>query len=134
MAQALLEKRLRDLGRPDIEVLSAGVMKAAGLGATEETKALLKAEGIDASGHRSQQITREMVKKSDIILVMERLHEERILQLFPEVKNRLFLLKEFAKIRDDSLDIADPIGRQMEFYQNTFVTIKEAIERISSTI
>ena len=66
---------------------------------------------------------------------MEKNHEERLLQLAPEIKNRLFLLKEFAKITDEgSLNIADPIGRPVDFYEQTFAVIKEAIERIINII
>jgi tRNA threonylcarbamoyl adenosine modification protein (Sua5/YciO/YrdC/YwlC family) len=134
MAKALLEKTLREKNRQDVEVLSAGIMTLEGLGSTEETKELLRKEGIDVSRHRSQKATREVVKKSDIILVMEKLQEEAITHLAPEIKNRVFLLKESAKIDDNNLDIADPIGRPMEFYARTFATIKEAIERVSKII
>ncbi len=132
MAKGLLEKKLKEQGRQDIEVLSSGIMMLEGLGVTAQTKELLARQGIDASSHRSQSVTKEMIKKSDIILVMERLHEEKILELVPEAKNRLFLLKEFAKINSNNLDIADPIGKSMEFYEQTFAVIKEAIERINS--
>jgi len=60
--------------------------------------------------------------------------EERILALAPEVKNRLFLLKEFAKIRDDSLDIPDPMGTSLDFYRQTYAVIKEAVERVVEII
>jgi len=63
------------------------------------------------------------------------LHEKRILQIVPKAKNRLFLLKEFAKINNNNeLDIADPIGRPYEFYAQTLGIIKEAIEKISNLI
>lgn len=134
MAKALLEDKLKKLKRSDIEVLSAGVMMLDGIGATEATKELLAQEGIDVSGHRSQKLTEEMLRKSDIILVMEKVHEERILQFLPEVKNRVFLLKEFAEIGGSDLNISDPIGRPMEFYEKTFEVIKKAIERIAGII
>lgn len=134
MAKGLLEKRLKGNNRDNVEVLSAGIMMLGGLGATQQTIELLRREGIDVSSHRSQAITKNMIKKSDIILVMERIHEQRILQLVPEVKNRLFLLKEFAMIGDNDLDIIDPIGRPIEFYEETFALIKEAIERVSKII
>jgi len=87
MAKGLLEKRLKEQGRQDsIEVLSAGIIMLSGLGVTDETRELLRQEGIDVSNHTSQRVRPEMVKKSDLILVMERLHEEKILQLAPEVK------------------------------------------------
>ncbi len=134
MAEELLKKRLVEQGRRDIEVLSAGVMMAEGLGPTEETQALLAGEGIDVSQHRSQRVTKELIKKSDLILVMERMHEERILELAPEVKIRVFLLKEFAKIKDNGQGIEDPIGRPGEVYASTYGIIKEAVERIVKII
>lgn len=134
MAEALLKKRLKEERRQDVEVLSAGIMMLKGMGATQEAKELLAGEGIDVSAHRSQRVTKDIIKKSDIILVMERLQEKRILELAPEAKNRLFLLKEFAKIRDNNLDIGDPIGMSIEFYKETLAIIKETIERIGSII
>jgi tRNA threonylcarbamoyl adenosine modification protein (Sua5/YciO/YrdC/YwlC family) len=135
MAKGLLEKKLKETKRQDIEVISAGIMMALGLGATGETIDLLKKEGIDVSSHRSQQITKEMIKQADLILVMEKLHEDRILQMLPEAKFRVFLLKEFAKIRDeDSLDIPDPIGKGEDYYQETFTTIRQAIDRVVELI
>jgi len=134
MAKALLEKIMKEKNRGDVEVLSAGIMMLGGMGATESTKEILKREGMDASGHISQRVTQDMIKKSDMILVMEQLHEKTILEITPEVKNKLFLLKEFAKISDNGFDIADPIGKPLQFYENTYAIIKEAIEKISSII
>jgi protein-tyrosine-phosphatase len=65
---------------------------------------------------------------------MEDLHEDKILALAPDAKNRLFLLKEFARINDSNLNIADPVGGSLEFYQDTFLTIKDAVERISKIL
>jgi len=134
MAKALLEKKLSEKNRTDVEVLSAGLMMLGGLSATNETREMLKNDGIDVSRHHSQRVTREMIKKADLILVMERIHEQRILEMVPEAKTRLFLLKEFAKINNNNLDIADPIGRPMEFYAQTYAIIKEAVERVSNLI
>ncbi|HTY45961.1 MAG TPA: L-threonylcarbamoyladenylate synthase [Patescibacteria group bacterium] len=134
MAQALLQKKLKEAGRTDVEVLSAGIMMLSGLGASEPTKEVLREEGIDVSAHRSQRVTKELALKSDIILVMEKLHEERLLQLVPGIKNRVFLLKEFAKIKDNNLNIDDPIGTTLEFYRQTCAVIKESVERVSNII
>ncbi len=137
MAQALLEKKLKEKNRNDIEVLSAGIMMMSGLGASEFTKEILKREGMDVSCHRSQRAAKELLRKSDIILVMEKIHEERILEEAPDVKNRLFLLKEFAnevKISDNSLDITDPIAGSIEFYEEIYQVIKQSVERVSNII
>lgn len=130
MAEALLKNKLREKGRLDVEVISAGIMMLSGLGATEQTRELLKREGMDVSQHHSRKVSKELIDKSDIVLVMEKLHEERILQIAPEAKNRVFLLKEFAKIKGNNLNIQDPIGQPLEVYEQTFEIIKGAIERI----
>jgi tRNA threonylcarbamoyl adenosine modification protein (Sua5/YciO/YrdC/YwlC family) len=134
MAEAYLKKLLQKQHREDIQVSSAGVMALAGIGASEGTREVLFREGIDAGSHRSQKVTQELVNQSDIILVMEKVHEDKLLQLAPEAKNRLFLLKEFARINDSNLNITDPIGNSLEFYQDTFLTIKDAVERISKIL
>jgi len=134
MAKGLLEKKLKERNRFDVEVISAGIIMISGLGVSEQTKELLKEEGIDVSKHIPQKVDKEMIRKSDLILVMEKLHEIEVLKLFPLAKNRVFLLKEFAKINDSQLDITDPIGKPLDFYQQTFLVIKEAIERIIEII
>lgn len=134
MAEAVLRKMMKEKKRDDVEVYSAGIMILAGISASQGTKDVLAKEGIDVSRHLSQKATKGMIRKSDLILVMERLHEDAILHLAPEVKNRVFLLKEFAKINDSHLDISDPIGRSSDFYEKTFASIKEAVERVSNLI
>jgi len=134
IAEALLKKMLRDNKRNDVEVSSAGVTTISGASASQSAKDILAKEGINVSGHLSREITREMLQKSDLILVMERLHESAVLSLAPEVKNRVFLLKEFAKIDENNLDITDPMGRPPDSYEKTFVSIKEALERVARLI
>lgn len=134
MAEALLKKKLKEKNRLDVEVSSAGTMMLAGQGASGATRELLLSEGMDVSAHRSQRVNKEMTRKSDLIIVMERAHEERILQIDPEAKNRVFLLKEFARINGNNPDLADPIGMTPEFYRKVFDTIKMAVEKIAEVI
>lgn len=132
MASELLKKKFSQ--RQDIEITSAGTGAFSGMTASFETQKLLVEEGIDASRHRANQLTSEMAKKSDLILVMQKHHEATVLRRYPFVKNRLYLLKEFAKIDDGHLDIPDPMGMSEEFYKNVFLVIKESISRIEKLI
>jgi tRNA threonylcarbamoyl adenosine modification protein (Sua5/YciO/YrdC/YwlC family) len=133
MAEALLKKKLQAMGRTDVEVSSAGLMLG-GMGASAETIEILRSRGIDVTNHVSQRVTKELIDRSDVILVMEKLHEERILQMFPQAKNRVFLLKEFVRLQGADFDMIDPIGKSMEFYAGVFAAIEEAIERISAVL
>jgi len=134
MAEAYLKKLLNQAGRSDVEVSSAGVMALDASGASALTKEVLKKEGINVNNHYAHNVTLDEARKADLILVMEDIHEEKILQLFPEIKNRLFLLKEFAKISDSNLNIVDPAGGSLVFYEDTFNIIKDSVERIAKII
>ncbi len=132
MAEALLKNMLKK--RNDVEVTSAGTSASLGMLPSEQTKLLLLKEGIDVSEHRARRVSDDMLKKADLILVMEKTHEKNIIERFPAVKNRVYLLKEFAKMRDEDLDITDPIGMSEEFYGNCFNEIKSAVSRIAELI
>ncbi len=134
MAEALMKKSLHERGRADVDVSSAGVMMMGGLGATAETMEVLQREGMDVSAHKSRRITREMLMKADMIVVMTGAHEAQVLSLVPQVKNRLFLLKEFAKIKENNLDLADPIGRDVDCYAATLAVIRESVNKIADII
>ncbi|MBU1923175.1 MAG: threonylcarbamoyl-AMP synthase, partial [Candidatus Omnitrophica bacterium] len=60
MAEAYLKKLLEKQKRTDVRVISAGIMILVGLGASTETREVLKNEGIDVGTHRSQRVTKEM--------------------------------------------------------------------------
>lgn len=135
MAEYLLRKKLADLGRSDVEVYSAGIMRGQGQPASLETMELLKQEGVDAFRHRSRSVTRQLLNKADLVLVMERLHESHLLQMAPQIRNRLYLLREFADSRpDERLDIPDPIGKSIEYYRQTFSLIKQAVDKVAGIL
>ena len=134
MAEGLLKKALSKAGRFDVEVFSCGVSAFNGLMPTPETLDLLAKEGVSIPDKRTRRLDKTLLKSSDIILAMEKHHEERILDFVPEVKTRVFLLKEFVKISDESLEIGDPIGQGSDFYEKTFYAIKEAGKRIVDLI
>ncbi len=134
IAEALFKKMMAEKKRDDVEASSAGIMAFSGQGASQGAKEILAREGIDVSSHIARRVTREIAGGSDLILVMQKMHEESILKMAPEARNRVFLLKEFAKIKDNNLDIADPLGSPSDLYQETFYSIKEALERVSNLI
>ena len=135
MAEGLLKKYLKELGKNDIMVRSAGTRAASGMGATDETVEVMKAEGVDVSGFKSARLTDHMIKDSDLILVMEPLHALEVIRKAPEASGKVFLLKEYAKAdgagHPHGMDVPDPIGRPLKDYKTCLAIIKKEIERIA---
>ena len=124
MAKALLEKFLRQAGLSEkVSVDSAGTGAYAGILAAPNTIQVIKEEDMDVSMHRGKTLTLDLLKKSDFIFVMERIHMNVVLGVSPEARSKVRLLKE-----DE--DIQDPIGRPLEDYRRIKNIIKDQVENI----
>jgi len=93
MAEGLLKKRLKELGKNDVEVRSAGMRAFGGMPPTSGTIEVMKETGADVSGVRSKMLTNEMIRDADLILVMEDMHREEIVRRVPDASPKTHLLK-----------------------------------------
>ncbi|MDP3791223.1 MAG: low molecular weight protein arginine phosphatase [Candidatus Omnitrophota bacterium] len=138
MADGLLKKYLKELGKSDIEVISAGVHAIDGMAPTKETIEVMKKEGIDVSGFRSRSLTEDHIKKADLILVMAGHHMDDIITRVPHAASKVHILKQFGLKHDqkacEDIDIADPIGRDRGFYEEVLLTIKEEMSRVAKIL
>lgn len=134
MAEYLLKKYLADNGRKDADVISAGTFAFLGMLPTQETAKLIRDIGLDASGHRARRASEELVRQSDIILTMERRHQEELMRQFPSEAGRIYLLGEYVGLQPFEAEIEDPIGRSEEFYGNCFLKIKSAIQKLGALL
>lgn len=127
MAEGYLKRRLKELGK-EILVESTGTGTISGFKPSHEAIESMREIGIDVSGYKSSALTKEVVDKADVILVMAPMHKETIVGMAPVAEDKIFYLREFAK--EDSLNkiIPDPIGRPIEFYREILGVIKQSLE------
>jgi protein-tyrosine-phosphatase len=124
MAEALFLHRLGE--QEAWQACSAGIYAGAGTPASDHAIEVMHELGLDISGHRSRPLTAELVDRSDLIVTMTASHRFEILQDFPEVGNRVYLIKSFgtSKVPDD---IPDPVGGSVEAYRKTRDEIHRAV-------
>lgn len=138
MAEGYLKKRLKDLGREDVGVFSAGLTLLIGMKAADVAQKLAKEDGADLSEHRTRVITEAEMREADLIFVMEERHKQYIVKKYPQAAKKTYLLKEFKKLEDfktsEDPDIPDPIMKELDFYRKVYSVIKESIERILKEI
>ena len=129
MAEALLQKYwLAEKRSLELAVASAGIYATDGNPATPEVQQVLwEEEGIDVSRHRARQINAEMIRDTDLFLVMTREHAWYLQKMEPDAAARIRLLKEFAGITGGSLDVPDPYGGGIKIYRRSLQEIREAI-------
>ncbi|MDD5449152.1 MAG: L-threonylcarbamoyladenylate synthase [Candidatus Omnitrophica bacterium] len=134
MAEGYLKKRLGEVERDDIEVVSRGIVASSLLHPTIEALDVLKADKIDMSPHRPTVLADDDIKSADLILVMEEFHRDEIIERLPSKKDKVYLLAEFGlwggRAQNTPLEIQDPIGKSGGVYRDVYGIMKNSIERL----
>lgn len=121
IAHAIAEKKIAKRGLSDeIGVESAGTAAFPGMGAAENSIAVLMEKGIDFSNHRARILTEELIGEADLILTMTSNHKEQVISIDPAAAEKTFTVKEYSVLSKEELvspDIADPIGQAVDAYR-----------------
>lgn len=114
-----------------IHISSAGILGIEGEQASDFSISVAQENGLNLESHRSQGISPDMMKESDIILCMTLDHAEKLKYLYPDQGDKIYPLKEYL-IKNElfSYSIEDPIGLSIDFYRKVFYDIKIEMERI----
>lgn len=127
MAEGLLLKMLA--GAP-VKVTSAGTDAPVGMPPTPYAVDAAAELGADIRDHRARQLTAKTVRDADLILVMERYHRDRIVEMLPEAGPKIELLGSYGGSPDR--EIADPIGMSMEFYRKIARILAERLGEVAN--
>ena len=117
MAEAMLKKMLQDR---NIEVCSSGIYADTGDIPTQTAIDVMKENyGIDLSTHRATNIKESQIEKMDLILCATLSHKMAVLQFYPELKDKVFTMKEYAGLTYEGMnfDISDPWGYDKKVYE-----------------
>ena len=131
LAAAYFVERIRKNGGM-IRVNSAGIETRLGKPAHALANEIAKQQGFSLQGHSTTPLSQELIKESDLVLVMEVAQKDRLFKLYPRERHKVFLLGQFC--RKGSLDIDDPYCGTHEDFKVCFERIREACDRLIHTI
>ena len=117
LAEAITRRLVVQSGRMDIEVSSAGTQAWDGSPASDGSLLVGLERGYDLSGHRSRQLTENIVASSDLVLVMAPSHLARVRELDPRADAHL--LSGFATGAGDGHTVQDLFGGDLQAYRET---------------
>lgn len=118
-AEFLLRKSLAGV---DVSVQSAGIGAVIDSPAEPLAQKVALSHGLDISSHRSRQVTMDMLKWADLILVMEKFQKIHLLERYPWLEDKIFRYGEPLKV-----DVPDPHGRP----ESAFVMTWNFIEKLT---
>ncbi len=112
----------------NIAVRSAGINVFSRDKASKHAIEAMKNMGVDILNHQSMQIDESMVEEADLILTMAASHKDYLLSTYPEHRDKIFTLLDYAYGVEK--DLADPYGKSLYVYEHTRDAIQQAILQI----
>ena len=107
---------------PDLNIESAGISAMVGHPADPKAIACMDAQNIDIRSHIARQINADLIKKSDLILVMSHNQQKHIEQTWPFAKGKVFRLGHWQ-----SINVPDPYQHDQAFFEDTCRNIQTYI-------
>ena len=122
MAEGLLKQALTASGKGGCLVSSAGLGALIGRPPDKKACQLMLEKDLDISGHRARQLNKDMIRKADLILVMESSHKSAIEEFEPCAKGKVFRLGNWG-----DYDIPDPYQQNLPAFVISFNLIERGI-------
>jgi protein-tyrosine phosphatase len=121
MGAALLKDRLGP--GSEIAVSSAGIGALVGYPAAQHAVELMAERGIGIADHRARQLNPDIIKSTDLILVMESGHKAAIDSIDPTARGKVYRMGEW---RD--LEIDDPYQQPKEAFAAALELIGQGVD------
>jgi protein-tyrosine phosphatase len=148
LAEAIARIEIERRGWRTVTAASAGVMAHAGAPASQGSRLVASAHGIDLDGHESSPLSAQLVAEADLVLTMSESHVGPVEALGGAGK--VGLLTDFVAEGSDShpdpagragseapdpthrapRGIPDPFGGPIEMYENTYHVLADLVPRM----
>lgn len=126
MAEAIARKLDKNL-----EVKSAGLFAVQGSDISPFAKEVLQENDI-VHQHQSTPFTKEVADWADLILTMTKSHKDYIVGQYPDLRHKVFSLKEFVKA--EGMDVSDPYGGSIDTYRRTYQELYDLITKLEDKL
>jgi len=131
LAAALLHASIGDPSKFHIE--SAGTHVAAESQTDPRALRFAQELGIPTKGD-PQNITEELARKTDLIVVMDYVLEAEVLTRFPFVTDKVFLLREWTLGTPSDLEILDPDKEPEPEFSRSLVRLRDAVTQLGQLL
>ena len=127
MAHKMLEKNI-------LKYIHVEYFRKIGDVPTYEGIDVMREYGIDLSKHRATNIRNSNIKDMDIILCATSSHKNNVISMYPELKEKVYTMKEYARYDKKDIDIKDPWGYGIAIYRMCAAEIEDCIDKYLKNI
>ena len=109
---------------PNKTIASAGVGALVGKAADKMATEVALENNLSLTGHEAQQLTSDLCREYDLILVMEQGHIDAVTNIAPEARGKTMLLSQWT----DKQAIPDPYRQSKEAFTHAYQLIDQACQ------
>lgn len=124
MAEGVFRQAFVEVNNFESRIRSAGLGALVGHPPDPKAIQLMMEKGIDISDHRARQLNQEIIRKSDLILVMELDQKNTIEEIEPTARGKVFRLGEWG-----GFDIPDPYQKEIHVFEKTLILIEQGVSQ-----
>jgi len=117
-------ERLLRHALPGMKIDSAGTGALKGHAADTTASLVAEAHGLSLAEHEGQQFTRQLAQQYDLILVMEKHHQEEVSSIAPEARGKTMLFAHWL----NNKQIPDPYRKSKEAFEHVYQLIEQAAQ------
>ena len=125
---AAMARRLLPAG---VKVESAGFI-GPGRPSPAEAVAAAGERGVDLAAHRSQSVTPEILRSTDLVVVMDRAQRDRIASAWPALSGRTVLLGDLDPEPIARRAIPDPVEQPLEAFRACYARVERCTRALCS--
>ncbi len=130
IAEGILKQELAKRGINSVTVSSAGTLALIGQTAAELAVEVAAERGVDLSRHRARQVTRQMLKRADLVIGLERNHLREAGVICGDSGGKYRLLTDFGPPHVRGRDVEDPYGAPIEYFISTYEEIEKYVKAL----
>lgn len=116
-AEFLLRRQL-----PLLNISSAGLGALVGHDMENTARSVAESHNLNCPKHEARQLTANLCREADLILVMESKHRDGVAQICPEARGKVFLLAQGQEIQN----IPDPYRKGRFVFEDVYMQIEAA--------
>ena len=115
MAEFLMRRALIQAGVEEpVRIVSAGMHASAGREAHPWAQEAAAELGISLAEHRAKPVTQELIEQADCVFAMDFQNKAELLTLYPDAKEKIYMLSAYAEGPTQYREISDPYLGDLE--------------------
>ncbi|WP_227374500.1 low molecular weight phosphotyrosine protein phosphatase [Haladaptatus halobius] len=126
LAERYFEARLSTVEYDCATVRSAGFIEKEGRSSPDAAVSVAGEFGVDLTDHRSQCVDGDLLRESDLVLLMDAWNYRHLKGHYPDELDKAYFLKSF--VTDDEFEIEDPYSADAATFRRVYGEVTDAVD------